>query len=205
MIDGTVCLQSGWNDNGGSMKQVPIEEMILDSRAKSQKELQFVIRRRLVAVSDIIANPVWYGKQSLESLGNIGAYTGGSEYDYTDIDDVNYEENERLRELVEVFEFHGMLPVDGCIKNIVAIFTQHQVLTSRPNPHDKLQFQFIPYTNRPFCIYGNSLIDLIGDLAVVRSALLKNALSVLNNSSANAGQLFIPIDMLDSPAQKRNL
>ena len=209
MTDGTVVLQSGWGENGGKMKQIPLEEIIMDSRAKAADELEYVIRRRLVPVSDVINNRLWYGNQSLDSLKDVGAYAGGSEYDFSgdgDDSDINYEENERLREMIELFEFHGALPIDGVMKSVVAIFNHDTLLTIRDNPHgDRIPFTFIPYTNKPFSIYGGSLVDLIGDLAAARSALLKNIMSVLNNSSGNAGQLFIPMDMLAEPAEIWNL
>ena len=207
MVDGTVWVKVGWSPEGyATMEAVPFESVIPDPSAYKIEDMKWVIYRRKVTVSDILNNPVWFGKHTLESLqplmpSNDTTYEPDAEMGR----DYNYDSGQRALDEIEVFEYYGQYDRNGNGKTepIVAVWSQNVLLNEFDSPYGEfLPFDNTVYIKQPFSIYGQGMGGLIGHMQTQRSALLRGIYD--NMAASNNGTKFIRKGSLD-PINHRRL
>ncbi len=193
-VEGTVFVKVGWGEDMPALEQINLMEIMIDPSARQLKDAKFVIQRRKLSKSDILNNPAWFGKHTMESLSKLTSSTE-SEYEpentLTNDDSFNFDDD--ARELVEVFEYYGMMDVDnnGTLKPIMGIFSNNMLLNFVDSPYPDSwngnPFDSCVYTSRPFELYGDGIAPLIGDYQKVRTGFMRE---VLNNAQkANSTQV----------------
>jgi len=201
MIDGTVWTYIRWDANGyPTMEVVPFEAVIPDPSATKVDDLKFVIYRRKVTVSDILDQPGWFGKHTLDSLQPLMASTDTQYEPANDMGrDDSYDAGQRALDEIEVFEYYGEYDIkgNGSTTPIVAIWSQNMLLTAfdSPYPDFSIPFDNTVYTRRPFSIYGVGVGGVIGDKQTQRSGLMRGIFDNMNRS--NNAVKFIKKGALD--------
>ena len=210
-VDGTTVGKVGWDSDGfPTFKNVPIESIILDPAAYTMDDSRFAIEVRKVTISEILANPLWFGKHTLEELV-IASHTGEGEFDPDMYDragqDDAFDMGQRANDIVEIFEFHGLIDIDGSgvSKPIVGIWSDDMDLNAFDSPYATSgfwnPFELGVYIRRPWTLYGSSVAHLIGEHQETRQKLLRGVLKSLDNSTS--GQVFVKKGALDAINFKR--
>ncbi len=187
---GTVFIKSGWGDNMPVVEQINVKEIIIDPSARALQDAKFVIQRRKISISDILANPDWFGEHNLEELQILGGFTD-TEYDPDENNgygqDSSYNYNDKARELVEIFEYYGMMDItgDGILEPVLGIWGNGLLLKFGVSPYPASwngnPFDSAVYVSRSFNIYGESISALIGDYQKVRTGFMRE---IMNNANA---------------------
>ena len=207
MVDGTCWVKSGWSPEGyATVENVPFEQVIPDPSAYTVDDCKFMIHRRKVTVSDILGNPNWFGKQSLESLQPLMP-SNDSEYEpgYDVGRDDSYDSGQRAMDELEVFEYYGLYDRSGkgVTEPIVAIWCENTLLNEFDSPYPEFwnPFDNAVYTRRPFSIYGIGVGGVIGDMQTQRSGLMRGIFD--NMSRSNNAIKFIKKGALDGTNYNR--
>jgi len=202
MVDGTAWAMTGWNKKGHpTVHIVPFESVIPDPSAYDVDDMKFVIYRRKVTISDILSNPKWFGKHTLEDL-NVLVPSSTSEYDPVPVPgrEDSYDPGNRALEEVEVFEYYGLLDTDGkgIAKPFLGIWSNGKLLRSGDNPYPDfvIPFDRAVYTRKPFSIYGETIEELVGDYQRLRTSITRGIIDNMANS--NNGARFVKKNALDS-------
>ncbi len=193
---GTVFIKSGWGDNMPVVEQVNFKEIIIDPSARSLQAAKFVIQRRKLSISDILANPGWFGKHTLDSLSQLSGVVD-TEYDSDANEgfgqDTNYNYSDRAREMVEIFEYYGVLDIEGngVLTPVLGIWNEDLLLRFTESPYPDSwngnPFDSAVYTSRSFNVYGDGIAPLVGDYQKVRTGFMRE---IMNNANkANQTQI----------------
>lgn len=206
-IDGTVWTKVGWNKKGFStIDVVPFEAVIPDPSAYTIDDMKYVIYRRKVSVSEILSNPVWFGKHTLSSLQPL---MQSSDTQYEAPNDIGrddmYDQGQRALNELEIFEYYGEYDVKGkgVTTPVVAIWSQNMLLNAfdSPYPEFSIPFDNTVYIRKPYSIYGIGVGGLIGDKQTQRSGLMRGVFD--NMARSNNGTKFIKKGALDTTNYNR--
>ncbi len=165
-VEGTVFTKVGWGEDQPIIDNVPINELLLDPSARSMDDLKYVIQRRKVSREEIRNNPAWYGKHNDEFILNLDS-AGSSEFDnYRTMTDESFNYDDSGRQLVEIFEYYGMLDIGNGLEPVLCIWAAGDVLMkAEPSPYpaswNGIPFEAAVYTRVPYSIYGVSLAELL--------------------------------------------
>ena len=193
-VEGTVFVKVGWGEDMPAVEQINFMEIMVDPSARQLKDAKFVIQRRKLSKSDILANPEWFGEQTMESLTNLSS-ASESEYEPEDrlVSDDSFNFDDAARELVEIFEYYGEMDVnnDGTLQPVLGIFSNNMLLNFVESPYPPSwrgnPFDSCVYTSRPFELYGDGIAPLIGDYQKIRTGFMRE---VMNNAQkANSTQV----------------
>ena len=202
MIDGTAWAMTGWDKKGHpTVNIVPFESVIPDPSAYDVDDMKFVIYRRKVTISDILSNPKWFGKHTLEGLNTLSS-PSTSEYDPDPVPgrEDSYDPGNRALEEVEVFEYYGFLDTDGkgIAKPFLGIWSNGKLLRSGDNPYPGfvIPFDRAVYSRKPFSVYGETIEELVGDYQRLRTSITRGIIDNMANS--NNGVRFVKKNALDS-------
>ncbi|RLA62047.1 MAG: hypothetical protein DRQ78_08295 [Epsilonproteobacteria bacterium] len=202
MVDGTAWAMTGWDAKGHpTINIVPFESVIPDPSAYDVNDMKFIIYRRKVTISDILKNPKWFGKHSLESL-NVLSAPSTSEYDPAPTlgREDSYDPGNRALEEVEVFEYYGYLDTtgDGIATPFLGIWSNGKLLRSGENPYPGfvIPFDRAVYSRKPFSVYGETIEELVGDYQKLRTSITRGIIDNMANS--NNGTRFVKKNALDS-------
>ena len=184
-VEGISFVKVGWSADSPSLETVAFENLLLDPSAKRMSDLKFAVEVRKVSISDILANPSWYGKHTLESLKALTPASSG-EYEDTNADeygrDSSFNFDDRSRQLIEIYEYYGMYDLhnNGTLVPIIGIWCEDKLLKLSESPFptswNGIPFESCVYTRKTNSIYGGSISELIGDLQKVRSYLMRGVL-----------------------------
>ncbi len=165
-VEGTVFTKVGWGEDQPIIDNVPINELLLDPSARSMDDLKYVIQRRKVSREEIRNNPAWYGEHNDEFILNLDS-AGSSEFDnYRTMTDESFNYDDSRRQLVEIFEYYGMLDIGNGLEPVLCIWAAGDVLMkAEPSPYPAswggIPFEAAVYTRVPYSIYGVSLAELL--------------------------------------------
>ena len=189
---GTVFIKSGWGDNAATYEQINVQELIIDPSARKLSDCKFIIQRRKVSISDIISNPQWYGEHTLESLAKLMP-TVHSEYEPDENDNEDFNFDDRAREMVEIFEYYGVMDVngDGKLAPVLAIYSDNMIINFVDSPYPEswkgIPFDSAVYSSKSFSVYGDAISELISDYQKVRTGFMREIINNANN--ANSSQM----------------
>jgi len=210
--EGTVFVQSGWGNDSATVERVSIRSLLIDPSAEKMEDAKYVIKRVKVSIGDILANPDWYGKHTFEDLQKLMP-TNDSDYDdAAEIGrDTSFNFDDKAREMVELFEYYGVMDIDGNGKlvPVLAIWSgaSNKILKFGDSPYPESwngnPFDSAQYISRTGSIYGSGIADLIGDYQKVRSGFMRE---VLNNANkANSSQTAVKKGTLDIANKRKFL
>ena len=195
-IDGTVFCKVGWGDNQAIVENVPANELILDPSARRMKDLRFAIQRRKVMFQSIVDNSSWFGEHTEQELSVLEATTE-TEFDrdregsYGVEDSFNFDD--RPRQLIEVFEYYGMLDIGNGLEPVLCIWSDNLLLRATPSPYPKswngIPFESAVYSRVPHNIYGTGLPEMLMDYANLRDKMMRGVID--NMDRATNGQKFV--------------
>ncbi len=201
-IDGTAWCKTGWNAKGyPEVFVVPFESVIPDPNAYTQDEIRFVIHRKKVSISDILSNPEWYGKHTLDSLNHLSNHIS-SEYEPMDVAGRSdaFDSGQRASEIIEIFEYYGEYDKkgDGTTEPVVIIWSAQTLLNEFDSPYPGFSIPFDAgiYLQRPYSIYGSGVAELIGEHQVTRQEILRGIIDNMNK--ANNGTKFVKKGAFDN-------
>ena len=191
-VDGTVVVKVGWGDDMPTLENIMLSELLLDPSARRMKDLRFAIQRRKVMISEIKNNTNWYGKHSDEVLRGLSPITTNefddeNEYGYGRDDSFNFDD--KVRDMVEVFEYYGVYDLEGngTLVPILAIWVEETLLSLEPSPYpdhwNGIPFEAAVYKRRPFNIYGESLPELLDDYQKIRDGFMRGIMENANAST----------------------
>ena len=205
MVDGSVIVKTTLSGSIPTFEIINPFEIIVDPSAKRQEDIRFVIQRRVVSINDILSNPSWFGEHTLDELEELMPKTS-TEYDDPDTqifgrsDSFNF--TDRKRQLVEVFEYNGMLPNEsGELEPRLVIFSEdaNMILNDMPSPYPAkwkgIPFDFEVYRRKSNSIFGLSIASLISDYQKVRTGFMRAIME--NANSANHNQKWSKKGALD--------
>jgi hypothetical protein len=214
MEDGTVVLKTTLgSDLEPRVDIVNPFEVMIDPTARSKEEINFVIQRRVVSIDDILSNPEWFGKHTLEDLEVISRKTS-SEYDDAQENGLGHNTSvnfqDRLRQLVEVFEYNGVLENDeGELEPRLVIFVPdaNMVLNDCESPYPAkwrgIPFDFIDYISVNNRIFGASIAVVMADYQKSRTGFLR---AIHDNANmASHAQLWVKKGALDVVNKRKML
>lgn len=208
MVDGTVFTKVGWDDEA-IVELIMNEELIVDPSARSLKDAQFVIQRRKVTIQSILDNTEWYGEHTMEELAPLAPSTS-TQFDKptnTNGYDSSFNFEDRARQLVETFEYYGVLDIGNGLEPVLVIWSDDILLRETVSPYPSkwngIPFESAVYTRIPHSIYGESLPHLLSDYQQIRDACIRGIIT--NMSKSTNGQLGIKKGALDVTNRKRLL
>ncbi len=207
-VEGTVFVKVGYED-APVVELLQNSEIMIDPSARELKQANFVIQRRKVSINSILNNPEWYGKQTLDSLSTVEAVSETSHDDTRHSDgygrDDSFNFDDRLRQLVETFEYYGMLDIGNGLEPIIAIWSDNTLINVEPSPYppewNGIPFESCVYIRKPFSVYGESLPAILADYQQIRNAFMQGIIT--NASLANNGQKFFQKGAIDFPNMKK--
>jgi len=195
-IDGTSFVKVGWGDNQAIVENIMSNELILDPSARRMKDLRFAIQRRKVMFQSIVDNVGWFGEHSAEELSVLEATTE-TEYDrsregsYGRDDSYNFDD--RPRQLIEVFEYYGVLDIGNGLEPVLCIWSDNMLLRATPSPYpdswNGIPFESAVYQRVPHNIYGTGLPEILQDYQSLRDEMMRGIID--NMDRATNGQKFI--------------
>ncbi len=198
-VDGTAWAKTGWDEKGyPTIEIVPFESVIPDPNAYLQEDMKFVIHRRKVSISDILSNPKWFGKHTLETLSVLSASSyGNTAYEPTTSMSMGrsdtFDMGQKATEMIEIFEFYGEFDdnEDGIAEPMVIIWSNNLLLNKfdSPFPGFTIPFDAGVYLQRPYSVYGSGVAELIGEHQRTRQEILRGIIDNMNK--ANNGTKFV--------------
>ncbi len=195
-IDGTAFCKVGWSNDQPIVENIMANELMLDPSARSMKDLRFAIQRRKVMFQDIVSNPEWFGEHSDMELSVLEAATE-DEYDRSRDGEIgkddSYNFDDRPRQLIEVFEYYGVLDIGNGLEPVLCIWSDDTLLRATPSPYppewNGIPFEAAVYNRIPYAIYGEGLPVLLEDYQKLRNTMMQGVVD--NMSMATNGQKFI--------------
>ena len=204
-IDGTVFIKVGWKDNHPTSKEIAPEALVIDPSAKTLDEAKFVIEQSKVSVSDILSNPEWYGKHTLDSLHELQA-TSTTIYDTeASGNESSFNFEDRLRQLISVNTYYGEMTVDGELKQIVAMWSDSFLINVMDSPYPT-SWNGIPFCSTDYIpvsgsLYGESIPSLLSYDQQYSTALDRSIMKQLDHSTL--GQRGFAQGALDPVNERR--
>ncbi len=213
-VEGTVFIKSGWHEDSPTAELVMLNELIIDPAARSLNDAKFVVQRTKVSISDVIANPGWYGEHDVSELFALTGTASSTNSEYDDNwkeglgrdDSFNYADE--ARQLIDVMEYYGSLDLDGSgvLTPIIGIWAGEMLLNFQASPYPEewngIPFSSGVYTRDSHNIYGRGISDLVGDYQKIRTGFMR---AIVDNANrANHAQVAVKKGFLDV-ANKRKM
>ena len=210
-IQGTVFVKVGWGDQP-IVETVPINEIFIDPSARALSDARFVIQRRKVSVNDIMNHKGWFGEHSddvYNSLAEVKQTEDDVDYNTGYGRDDNFNFYDRARQLIEVFEYYGVMDLDGSgeLKPILGIWSENTLLRISESPYpaefNGNPFESAIYTRKPYSIYGGSVAELLETSQELRQFISSSMIENVENNTV--GQTFVEKNFLDPLNRKKLL
>ena len=209
-VDGTCFTKVGWGDDQAVVENIAAAELILDPSARRMKDLRFAIQRRKVMFDEIVNNSLWFGEHSADDLRVLEATTE-TEYDrqreqqYGRDDAFNFED--RARQLIEVFEYYGLMDIGNGLEPVLVIWSDNMLLRATGSPYQPewngIPFESAVYSRNSHTIYGQGLPEMMADYVNLRDKLMRGIINNMDRSTN--GQKFVKKGGMDTLSFKKML
>jgi len=181
------CTVNRTTDRGRlAIESVPPEEFLIDRRAKSMEDAEFVAHRRYVTVSDLVK--MGYEQEEVENLGfeNNEDFNGNQEtFDRNPYASVlGSGRTDVASRKIEYIEAYLYVDMDGDgiaeLRRICVGGSAYTILHNEP-------CDFIPFVDfcpdpEPHTFFGMSVADVVMDIQLIKSNILRNMLDSLAQS-----------------------
>ena len=180
------------------------EDIYIDPTAYDVKDIQFIIHRREVRLSDLEESGLYKNldkvkNESVDSLSNAGDSNSVSDYSRQTNTDLNINLDDEPRKKYYMYEYWGNYDLndDGIAEPIVCCWINDVIvrLEDNPYPDGKIPYIIGNYSREPYSIYGKSLVDLIEDQQRLKTGIIRGILDDIAQS--NSRQIGIQKGNLD--------
>ena len=185
--DGTVIGKAVWNEGKPDTDLTPLDNLTFDPSAEKLDDCNFIVEKSKVMIADILSNPQWYGKHTLDSLKDLMA-ASDTEWDReADGKDNSFNFDDRFRQLIEINTYYGRMEMNGGLAPIIAIWSDNTLLHFGDSPYpdswNGLPFFGTVYIPQPGSLYGKGIGEVVSTDQKVSTALQRAIMRQLDNST----------------------
>ena len=178
--------------------------VFIDPTAYDTKDIQYVIHKREVRLSDLKESGIYKNLDKIETEFNtdtnsIDPYNSSRNPNLS----VNLEDKERKK--IYMYEYWGNydLDGDGIVEPIVCCWIHDTIirLEENPYPDKKIPYIIANYIKEPFSLYGTALVEMLEDQQTLKTGILRGILDDIAES--NSKQIGIQKGNLDAVNLRR--
>jgi len=199
------------------MKEIPIvnrptatlvknEDIFLDPTARNSEELNYIIHKREVRLSDLKEQGIYKNLDKVEEQLVTDADNLNTDgYSHQVNRDLHINLDSEPDKKIYMYEYWGKYDIngDGISEDIVMCWINDTIVRFEENPYPDKQIPYIlvNYLREPFSIWGKSLVDLIKDHQRLKSGIIRGMFDSIAQS--NQTQIGVQKGNLDATNLKK--
>jgi len=198
--DGTVIGKIVWKNDAPDTELTPLDNLTFDPSADKIEDCKFIIEKSKVSIADILGNPGWYGKHTLESLKDLMPASDEDWEVNVNGSDNSFNFDDRARQLIEINTYYGTMgDNEGNTETVIGIWSDNVLIKYGASPYPEswngLPFISTVYIPVEGSLYGENIGNMISTDQKISTSIQRSILTHIDKSTN--GQRGFKVGALD--------